>query len=88
MPTSLSPPQALVDPSPSDDVVAAIKNNGDLRSLHGPCFPVLFQGFVAYLEFLQDVDIPVEAETQAYIDNFVFGRDQVREPPLLPSSVG
>lgn len=35
------------------------------------------QGFVAYKEFLQDVDVPLEVETQAYIDNFVFGRDQV-----------
>lgn len=38
---------------------------------------VPIQGFVAYKEFLQDVDAPMEAETQAYIDNFVFGRDQV-----------
>ncbi|CAM9185097.1 unnamed protein product [Ectocarpus sp. 12 AP-2014] len=35
-----------------------------------------FKGFVAYKEFLQDVDTPMETETQAYIDNFVFGRDQ------------
>ncbi|CAM9396924.1 unnamed protein product, partial [Ectocarpus fasciculatus] len=35
-----------------------------------------FKGFVAYKEFLQDVDAPMETETQAYIDNFVFGRDQ------------
>ncbi|CAM9943648.1 unnamed protein product [Scytosiphon promiscuus] len=35
-----------------------------------------FKGFVAYKEFLQDVDPPLEVETQAYIDNFVFGRDQ------------
>lgn len=33
---------------------------------------------MAYLEFLQDVDAPMEIETQAYIDNFVFGKDQVR----------
>lgn len=32
---------------------------------------------MAYLEFLKDVDVPVEMETQAYIDNFVFGIDQV-----------
>ena len=32
---------------------------------------------MAYKEFLQDVDAPMEVETQAYIDNFVFGRDQV-----------
>lgn len=38
---------------------------------------VVFKGFVAYKEFLQDVDAPMEVETQAYIDNFVFGRDQV-----------
>ena len=37
------------------------------------------QGFVAYLEFLQDVDAPTEAETEAYIDNFVFGRDRVSQ---------
>eukprot|EP00752_Nemacystus_decipiens_P004962 g4515.t1 len=37
------------------------------------------QGFVAYKEFLQDVDAPMEVETQAYIDNFVFGRDQVED---------
>lgn len=50
-----------------------------------PAFPssrgapaALLQGFVAYKEFLQDVDPPLEVETQAYIDNFVFGRDQVR----------
>ncbi|CAM9108925.1 unnamed protein product [Ectocarpus sp. 12 AP-2014] len=36
----------------------------------------IHQGFVAYKEFLQDVDTPMETETQAYIDNFVFGRDQ------------
>ncbi|CAM9953786.1 unnamed protein product [Pylaiella littoralis] len=36
----------------------------------------LLKGFVAYKEFLQDVDAPMEVETQAYIDNFVFGRDQ------------
>lgn len=35
------------------------------------------QGFVAYLEFLRDVDAPMEPETEAYIDNFVMGRDQV-----------
>lgn len=34
---------------------------------------------MAYKEFLQDVDPPLEVETQAYIDNFVFGRDQVRD---------
>eukprot|EP00903_Cladosiphon_okamuranus_P012495 g11700.t1 len=41
------------------------------------------QGFVAYLEFLQDVDAPLEVETQAYIDNFVFNRDQNQptDPP-------
>lgn len=33
---------------------------------------------MAYKEFLQDVDVPLEMETQAYIDNFVFGRDQAR----------
>ena len=32
---------------------------------------------MAYLEFLEDVDAHTEAETEAYIDNFVFGRDQV-----------
>lgn len=32
---------------------------------------------MAYLEFLRDVDAPIEMETQAYIDNFVFGRDPV-----------
>jgi len=37
---------------------------------------------VAYKEFLQDVDVPLEVETQAYIDNFVFGRDQVSRQPL------
>ncbi|CAM9198963.1 unnamed protein product [Ectocarpus sp. 8 AP-2014] len=37
-----------------------------------------FKGFVAYKEFLQDVDAPMETETQAYIDNFVFGRDQTQ----------
>ncbi|CBJ31039.1 conserved unknown protein [Ectocarpus siliculosus] len=37
-----------------------------------------FKGFVAYKEFLQDVDAPLETETQAYIDNFVFGRDQTQ----------
>ncbi|CAB1116756.1 unnamed protein product [Ectocarpus sp. CCAP 1310/34] len=36
----------------------------------------IHQGFVAYKEFLQDVDAPTKTETQAYIDNFVFGRDQ------------
>lgn len=36
---------------------------------------------MAYLEFLKDVDSPMEVETEAYIDNFVFGRDQV-----LPSA--
>lgn len=32
---------------------------------------------MAYKEFLRDVDVPLKVETQAYIDNFVFGRDQV-----------
>ena len=37
---------------------------------------------MAYLEFLKDVDARTEAETEAYIDNFVFGRDQVRKKSI------
>ncbi|CAN0405098.1 unnamed protein product [Ascophyllum nodosum] len=36
----------------------------------------ILQGFVTYLEFLRDVDAPLEMGAQTHVDNFVNGRDQ------------